>query len=232
MKRRQPEVRAAQPPGRAGDPRARSEGDFTETQRLLRVLQRPFDEQPEHEAEPAFRPTGRNDPRSVLLIMSKHAMNHDTTIRATRCSKTDAEWRAQLDPMQYQVARHAATERAFTGKYWDHCRDGSYHCVGCGTPLFSPTAKFDAGCGWPSYAEPINSDVIERVRDTATAWCASKCAAPTAARHLGHVFDDGPAAERRALLHQLGRDRLRPAQMTGASTPVPGAPATLHRRRA
>ena len=58
---------------------------------------------------------------------------------------SDAEWRAQLDPMQYQVARHAATERPFTGKYWDHWDPGRYHCVGCGTPLFESGTKFDAG---------------------------------------------------------------------------------------
>ena len=79
--------------------------------------------------------------------------------------KTDAEWRAQLDPMQYQVTRHAATERPFTGKYWDHWEQGRYNCVGCGTPLFEADTKFDAGCGWPSYWQPINSEVVERVVD-------------------------------------------------------------------
>ena len=79
--------------------------------------------------------------------------------------KSDAEWRAELDPTQYQVARHAATERPFTGAYWDHWDDGKYRCVGCGEPLFESKTKFDAGCGWPSYYEPVNSEVVERVRD-------------------------------------------------------------------
>ncbi len=76
--------------------------------------------------------------------------------------KTDAQWREQLDPMQYQVARQAATERPFSGRYWDHFEPGRYDCIGCGTPLFESSSKFDAGCGWPSYAEPINADVVER----------------------------------------------------------------------
>ena len=59
----------------------------------------------------------------------------------------DARWRERLDPMQYEVARHAATERAFTGKYWDHWADGKYRCVGCGEVLFDAKTKFDAGCG-------------------------------------------------------------------------------------
>ena len=96
--------------------------------------------------------------------------------------KTDAQWRAELDPKQYQVARQAATEAAFSGKYWDHFESGQYQCVGCGTPLFEAGTKFDAGCGWPSYWAPVNSDVVERVVDKTTAWCASRYAATTAAR--------------------------------------------------
>ena len=79
--------------------------------------------------------------------------------------KSDAEWRAQLEPMQFEVTRHAATERAFTGKYWDHWQPGVYHCVGCGAPLFDASTKFDAGCGWPSYFEPIRGEIVERVTD-------------------------------------------------------------------
>ena len=107
--------------------------------------------------------------------------------------KSDAEWRQQLDPMQYQVARQAATERAFTGKYWDHFQAGRYDCVGCGTPLFESSSKFDAGCGWPSYAEPINSQVIERLRDTSHGMVRIEVRCNKCGTHLGHVFDDGPA---------------------------------------
>ena len=106
--------------------------------------------------------------------------------------KTDAQWREQLDPMQYQVARHAATERAFSGKYWDHFVPGRYDCVGCGTPLFKSDSKFDAGCGWPSYAEPINSEVIERIRDASHGMLRVEVRCKNCGSHLGHVFPDGP----------------------------------------
>jgi len=106
--------------------------------------------------------------------------------------KSDAEWRAQLEPMQFEVTRHAATERAFTGKYWDHWQPGVYHCVGCGAPLFDASTKFDAGCGWPSYFEPINSEVVERVVDKTHGMVRVEVRCKDCGAHLGHVFPDGP----------------------------------------
>jgi peptide-methionine (R)-S-oxide reductase len=108
--------------------------------------------------------------------------------------KSDAEWREQLDPMQYRVARQADTERAFTGKYWDHFEPGRYDCIGCGTPLFKSDSKFDAGCGWPSYAEPINSEIVERVRDASHGMVRVEVRCKRCGSHLGHVFDDGPTS--------------------------------------
>jgi peptide-methionine (R)-S-oxide reductase len=116
--------------------------------------------------------------------------DHDDPRYAVR--KSDAEWRAQLDPMQYEVARRAATERPFTGEYWDHFADGRYNCVGCGTPLFESRTKFDAGCGWPSYWAPINGDVVEQVEDRAHGMVRVEVRCHRCGTHLGHVFDDGP----------------------------------------
>ena len=107
--------------------------------------------------------------------------------------KTDAEWRAQLDPMQYQVARHAATERAFTGRYWDHFEPGRYACIGCSAPLFAAETKFDAGCGWPSYTSAIDEAAVERLRDTSHGMVRVEVRCRRCGSHLGHVFDDGPA---------------------------------------
>jgi peptide-methionine (R)-S-oxide reductase len=106
--------------------------------------------------------------------------------------KTEAEWRAQLDPMQFEVTRHAATERAFTGKFWDHWKPGIYHCVGCGAPLFDSGTKFDAGCGWPSYFEPLRGEVVERVVDRSHGMVRVEVRCKDCGAHLGHVFPDGP----------------------------------------
>ena len=118
---------------------------------------------------------------------------HDHDDPRYEVRRTDEEWRAKLDPMQYQVARHAATERAFTGKYWDHFERGDYRCVGCGTPLFEADTKFDAGCGWPSYWQPVNADVVERVSDDSHGMMRVEVRCRKCGSHLGHVFDDGPA---------------------------------------
>jgi peptide-methionine (R)-S-oxide reductase len=106
--------------------------------------------------------------------------------------KTDDEWREQLDKTQYEVARHAATERPFSGKYWDHFESGKYNCIGCGIPLFEAHTKFDAGCGWPSYYEPINSEVVERVVDRSHGMTRVEVRCNNCGSHLGHVFEDGP----------------------------------------
>ena len=110
--------------------------------------------------------------------------------------KTDAEWFETLqaqgaEPVAYQVTRHAATERPFTGKYEQHWADGRYHCVCCGNPLFYSDTKFDAGCGWPSFYQAIPGAITEVVDRShhmeRTETVCSQCGT-----HLGHVFEDGP----------------------------------------
>ncbi len=107
--------------------------------------------------------------------------------------KSDDEWRAQLDRLQFQVARRAATERPFTGKYWDHFEPGRYRCVGCAAPLFDTATKFDAGCGWPSYRQAIDEQAVERVADESLGMVRVEVRCRRCGSHLGHVFDDGPA---------------------------------------
>ena len=107
--------------------------------------------------------------------------------------KTDAEWRAQLDATQFAVTRQSATERAFSGKYWNHWADGTYRCVCCDALLFDADTKFDAGCGWPSFSAEIGQGRIERITDRSHGMVRVEVRCQQCGAHLGHVFDDGPA---------------------------------------
>jgi peptide-methionine (R)-S-oxide reductase len=106
--------------------------------------------------------------------------------------KTDAEWRALLDPQDYQVTRKAGTERAFTGRYWDHHAAGTYTCVCCNTPLFESDAKFDSGCGWPSYFKAIKPENVREHTDRTHGMIRTEITCNVCDAHLGHVFPDGP----------------------------------------
>ena len=106
--------------------------------------------------------------------------------------KSDAEWRAKLDALQYQVTRHAATERAFTGKYWDNHEDGMFRCAGCGAELFSSDTKFESGSGWPSFTEPAVAENVETKRDISHGMIRTEVVCKKCGGHLGHVFEDGP----------------------------------------
>ena len=110
-----------------------------------------------------------------------------------KITKTDAEWRAMLSPSEYEVTRQASTERAFTGKFWDHHEIGIYTCVCCNTPLFESDAKFDSGCGWPSYFKAINSENVLEKRDSSFGMTRTEILCNICDSHLGHVFNDGPA---------------------------------------
>lgn len=107
-------------------------------------------------------------------------------------TKSDDQYRQELSEIEYRVTRHAATEPPFTGRYWDHWDEGRYHCVCCGTPLFISATKFDAGCGWPSYHTPFNTEVISEHRDTTHGMIRTEVKCSKCDAHLGHVFDDGP----------------------------------------
>ena len=109
-----------------------------------------------------------------------------------KVTKSDAEWRTLLTPMQYAVAREKATERAFTGQYWDHREPGIYRCVACGTPLFASDTKFDSACGWPSYFAPLNPDNVREELDSTHGMVRTEILCNVCDAHLGHVFDDGP----------------------------------------
>ena len=109
-----------------------------------------------------------------------------------KITKTDEEWRATLTPEQYHVTREAGTERAFTGKYWKTKEPGTYHCVGCGTPLFTSETKYDSGSGWPSFSAPIDPANVQEHEDNSYGMRRVEARCAHCGAHLGHIFEDGP----------------------------------------
>jgi peptide-methionine (R)-S-oxide reductase len=116
-----------------------------------------------------------------------------TTIASKeKIAKSDAEWRAELTPEQYEVARKHGTEQAFTGPNWDQKKLGLYSCVCCGEPLFGAETKFDSGTGWPSFFAPVSGDAVELHEDGSHFMRRTEVRCARCEAHLGHVFPDGP----------------------------------------
>lgn len=118
---------------------------------------------------------------------SEHRTSHSYTV-----SKTDAEWRRQLTPLQYQVTRKKGTEGAFSGDHWDEHRQGEYRCIGCDQNLFLSSTKFESGTGWPSFYQPYKNANVELITDNSYGMRRTEVNCSRCGAHLGHVFDDGP----------------------------------------
>jgi peptide-methionine (R)-S-oxide reductase len=110
-----------------------------------------------------------------------------------KITKTEAEWRSRLTPEQYAVARQKGTERPFTGEYHDSKERGTYKCAACGNELFTSDAKFDSGCGWPSFTAPTADANVRTEVDTSHGMLRTEVLCASCDSHLGHVFEDGPA---------------------------------------
>lgn len=131
-------------------------------------------------------------PKEVTIVEFSNAGKREGAVKVATITKTDAEWKQQLSPMSFAVARQAGTERAYSGEYAESHDKGLYRCICCDTALFSSDTKFDSGTGWPSFWQPIARENVREGGDNSlgmerTAVSCRRCDA-----HLGHVFDDGP----------------------------------------
>ena len=107
--------------------------------------------------------------------------------------KSDAEWKKILSKEQFYILRQQGTERAFTGKYWDNKKKGTYYSAATGQPLFSSEHKFKSGTGWPSFSKPINENAVKEIVDHSHGMTRTEVVDSGSGSHLGHVFNDGPA---------------------------------------
>ncbi|WP_263358333.1 peptide-methionine (R)-S-oxide reductase MsrB [Acidicapsa ligni] len=129
---------------------------------------------------------------SVTIIQFSPDGKKIGKVSVPRVVKTDAEWEKQLSPVSYEVTRHAATERAYTGNTWNLHDHGIYRCVCCDLALFSSETKFESGTGWPSFWQPLAKENVREMTDNSLGISRTEIACTQCDAHLGHLFDDGP----------------------------------------
>ncbi len=143
-------------------------------------------------ARGSWAATAAGGPKLVKLVEFTNTGQKTGQVRVEKVVKTDEEWKKQLTPEQYLVARRAGTERAFSGKYWKNHEHGIYRCICCANALFSSETKFESGTGWPSFWQPIAPSNVENVIDDTLGMSRTEVRCTKCEAHLGHVFDDGP----------------------------------------
>ncbi|MGA8492824.1 MAG: peptide-methionine (R)-S-oxide reductase MsrB [Terriglobales bacterium] len=131
-------------------------------------------------------------PQEVTIVQFSDAGVRLKAVRVPKVIKSDAEWRKQLSPNAFDITRHADTELAYSGKYWNLHEKGLYRCVCCDNALFSSDTKFDSGTGWPSFWQPIAPENVRASRDISLGMVRTAVSCTECDAHLGHVFDDGP----------------------------------------
>ena len=134
----------------------------------------------------------KDQPGEVTVVLFSDKGERQSVVKVAKTVMTDAEWRKQLSPQEFAVTRHADTEPAFTGRYWNLHDKGMYRCICCGTALFRSSEKFDSGTGWPSFWAPIAKENVREKHDGSFGMERVEVLCKKCDAHLGHVFDDGP----------------------------------------
>jgi len=132
------------------------------------------------------------EPGEVTIVQFSDAGKRLAKVKIAKLVKSEEEWRKQLPPGVFEITRHADTEFAFSGKYWDLHDTGIYRCICCDNALFNSATKFDSGTGWPSFWEPIAKENVREISDSTLGYTRTAVACKECDAHLGHVFDDGP----------------------------------------
>lgn len=143
-------------------------------------------------SEAAAVAASRAAPRQVMLVTFSDAGKRLQTVRVDKVVKSDAAWRKQLPPLSYDVARHAGTERAFTGPLLNEHRKGVFRCLSCDTALYDSATKFESDTGWPSFWQPIAKENVIEIDDSSFGMTRTGISCRRCDAHLGHVFEDGP----------------------------------------
>ena len=128
----------------------------------------------------------------IACLLTKQKRSKEISPTTFEVTKSEAEWKKQLTPIQYDVLREKGTERAFTGEYWDNHKKGTYYCAACQLPLFDSETKFESGSGWPSFFKPVSESSVSIIKDTSYNMVREEVVCSRCGGHLGHVFDDGP----------------------------------------
>ena len=136
--------------------------------------------------------TSKEQAQDVTIVQFSDSGKRLKKVRVPLVVKTEDEWRRELSPNSFDITRHAGTEIAYTGNYWNLHEKGLYRCICCENALFSSDTKFDSGTGWPSFWAPIAPENIRTKRDTTFGMVRTSVSCTECAAHLGHVFDDGP----------------------------------------